>query len=185
MARIDVLPGKYLGVIFISTPKFERVLDEIRSHGHVDSVEVVSKTTHNGRTTATLVEREQKIQETPMGSLLAEGFLPLRPTRLENGLQKYDLIFEDHSDIADAVDLLSEYGSVTTEAISPDFQHTTTPSTVEWQEFLTTITPAQLEIFRTAFERGTSRFPARSPWKRSARRSGSRRQRRLISSTRS
>jgi predicted DNA binding protein len=151
--------GKYLGVIFLSTSEFEAVFDEIRSHGDVDSVEVVSKTTQNGRTNATLIERERDIEETPMGSLLEEGFLPLRPTRLENGTQTYDLIFEDHGDIADAVDLLSSYGTVTTEAISPDFEHKTTPSTVEWQGLLNTITPAQLEIFRTAYEAGYFEIP--------------------------
>jgi len=152
---------QYLGIIFLSTSEFETVVEKIRLDEDVDSVEVISKTTQNGRTTATLLEREREMQRTPMGSLLREGFLPLRPSRLENGVQKYDLIFENRSEIRDAIDLLSEYGTTTIESISRGVTHTTNPSVAEWQELLNSVTPAQYDIFRTAIEEGYFDIPRR------------------------
>jgi predicted DNA binding protein len=148
--------GSYVGIASLSTPadEFDAVVDVIRNHETVTSVDVTRRTTANGRTTATLVEREAPSDETPLAALLSAGFLPLRPTRLEHGKQTYDLLFEAHDDIAAAVDLLGEFGSVTTEHISQDFQHGTVPSAVAWQSFLDSVTPAQRELFRTALEEG-------------------------------
>ncbi|MDG5776765.1 helix-turn-helix domain-containing protein [Haloarculaceae archaeon H-GB2-1] len=138
----------------MAADEFDGVVDVIRSHETVTSVDVTQVSSANGRTTATLVVREAPSDETPLGALLSAGFLPLRPTLLEHGKLTYDLLFEAHEDIAAAVGLLGEFGSVTTEHSTQDFQHGTVPSTVAWQSFRNSITPAQREPFRTALAEG-------------------------------
>jgi len=149
----------YVGVLVLYTSEFDAVIEVIRSHEQVRSIDVVERTTEEGRTAATVIEHERGLEETPMRRLLERDYLPLRPTRLENGRQFYDVLFESHENVATVVDSLSEFGSVTTEHISQEFHHDIPPSAVEWQEFLGSITPAQRELYRTAIEKGYFEIP--------------------------
>jgi predicted DNA binding protein len=153
--------AKYFGVMFLWTSEFDEVVETIRTHRNTNSVDIVSRMDRDDLTGATLLIRQPEIQQTPMRTLLQKGFLPLRPTRLKNGVQKYDLLFEKHENIAEAVNLLSEYGPVTTEVISQKFNKETTPSNVEWQELIGSITPDQCDLFVTAVEEGYFEIPRR------------------------
>lgn len=152
---------RYIGIIVLEADDFDAALEVIETHRTIDSINVVERyePNHHERTTATLFLRGRLTEFTPLQTLLYEGFLPLGPTRLENGRECFDLLVDDREELSKAIDLLDEFGNVTLERISEDFRHEIVPSTAEWQELLSTIPPRQRELLNRAAQQGYFEIP--------------------------
>jgi predicted DNA binding protein len=88
-----------------------------------------------------------------------EGFLPIGPTSLKNGRECFDLLLHDRDELSKAVELLSEFGSVSVERITEDFRREVVPSRAEWQELLASIPPRQRELLNLALDQGYFEIP--------------------------
>jgi predicted DNA binding protein len=115
---------QYIGLMTLETDDFEGTREAIESHRDVESIEVIETYTldHSSRTNATLFIRGSLSQFSPLQTLMYEGFLPIGPTKLENGRECFDLLLQDRDELADVTDILREFGSVQIERISQDRQ---------------------------------------------------------------
>ena len=152
--------NRYIGIFAIEARDCEAVLDVIRAHKSVDTVDLVEQyETHEGRCAATVLLRGRLTEVTPLQALMYEGYLPLGPTELVNGRECFDLLLENRNELTNAVDLLSEFGDLTVERITEDFSREIMPSRADWQELLSSIPPRQREFLNTAVERGYFEIP--------------------------
>lgn len=145
----------------LETNEFDTVLDIIRTHEDTDTVDVIERYDAGspGRTAATLLLRGSLSEFTPLQTLLYEGFLPLGPTRLEEGRECFDLLLENRDELSTATTLLDEFGTVTVERLSQDYSRQIVPSEAEWQELLNSIPSRQRELLNIAFELGYFEIP--------------------------
>lgn len=151
---------RYVGMLALETSEYEPALDIIRSHRMVDSVDVVEQyETSEGRYAATILLRGRLTELTPLQALMYEGYLPIGPTKLEDGCEYFNLLLGDRSELSNAIELLSEFGSVSVERITQDIQREITPSRAEWQELLSSIPTRQREFLNTAVEMGYFEIP--------------------------
>lgn len=152
---------RYIGIMALETNAFEDVRGVIEGHRTVETVQVIERydSDGQGRTAATLLLRGNVTEFTPLQTLLYEGFLPLGPTKLEDGRECFDLLLEDREELSKATTLMQEFGVVTVERISQDFRREIVPSAAEWQELLASIPPRQRELLNTAVERGYFEIP--------------------------
>lgn len=151
----------YTGMMALETNEFDTVLDIIRTHEDTDTVDVIERYDAGspGRTAATLLLRGSLSEFTPLQTLLYEGFLPLGPTRLEEGRECFDLLLENRDELSTATTLLDEFGTVTVERLSQDYSRQIVPSEAEWQELLNSIPSRQRELLNIAFELGYFEIP--------------------------
>jgi predicted DNA binding protein len=152
---------QYIGIITLNAAALDEVLSVIEGHRTTTSVKVIERYTndHQGRTSATLFIRGELTEFTPLQTLLYEGFLPLRPTELEDGCECFDLLLNNRDELAEAVTMLENFGDVTVERISSDFRREVTPSAAEWQELLSSIPPRQRELLNVAIDSGYFEIP--------------------------
>lgn len=152
---------RYIGIVALDADDLDASLDVIEAHGATDDVDVLERydLPHSGRESATLFVRGSLTEFTPLQTLLYEGFLPVGPTRLEDGRECFDLVLNDRDELSKATEVLSEFGPVSVERISRDFSRQITPSTAEWQELLGSIPPRQRELITLALEEGYFDIP--------------------------
>lgn len=152
---------RYIGMVALETSQFDAILDIIREHDATETVEVIERyeAGQQGRTSATLLLRGSLSEFTPMQTLLYEGFLPLGPTRLEDGKECFDLLLEDRDELSKATTLLGEFGDVTVRRLSQNYSRRIVPSQAEWQELVNAIPPRQRELLNTAYELGYFEIP--------------------------
>lgn len=152
---------RYIGMVALETSQFDAILDIIRAHGATETVDVIERydAGQQGRTSATLLLRGSLSEFTPMQTLLYEGFLPLGPTRLEDGNECFDLLLEDREELSKATTLLGEFGDVTVRRLSQDYSRRIVPSEAEWQELVNAIPPRQRELLNTAYDLGYFEIP--------------------------
>lgn len=151
---------RYIGMLALETSDYEATLDVIRSHGMIETVDVVERfETPEGRYAATVLLRGRLTELTPLQALMYEGYLPIGPTKLEDGCEFFDLLLNDRDELSTAIELLSEFGSVSVERITRDFRREVMPSRAEWQELLSSIPPRQREFLNTAVEMGYFEIP--------------------------
>lgn len=152
---------RYIGMVALETSQFDAILDIIRAHGATETVDVIERydAGQQGRTSATLLLRGSLSEFTPMQTLLYEGFLPLGPTRLEDGKECFDLLLEDREELSKATTLLGEFGDVTVRRLSQDYSRRIVPSEAEWQELVNAIPPRQRELLNTAYDLGYFEIP--------------------------
>lgn len=152
--------NRYIGMFAVEARDCEAVLDVIRAHDTVETVDLVERyETHEDRCAATVILRGRLTEVTPLQSLMYEGYLPLGPTELIDGRECFDLLLNDRSELAKAIDLLSEFGNVAVERIAQDFRREIMPSRADWQELLSSIPPRQREFLNIAAERGYFEIP--------------------------
>jgi predicted DNA binding protein len=150
---------RYLGIVRIDVANrdFDAVIETIREHKNTEALEVIRSNAieYQDRRTVTLLVRGNYWEYTPLQILLYEGYLPFGAFgELENGQMVYDLLIEDRDSIQDAVELLREFGSVSVDKISQDFQSHVVPSVTEWQHLLHSFSVRQQEIIQRAIEMG-------------------------------
>ena len=152
---------EYLGLFSIESAHLEEALSVIRDHRRTSAVDVLERYSpaSGDRSAATLFIRSELGEFTPLQSLLYEGFLPVGPTVLEDGRERFTLLVSDREELTDAVALLDEFGDVTLERVSEEFTHEITPSTAGWQELLSSFPPRRLEVLNTAVEGGYYEIP--------------------------
>lgn len=150
---------RYLGIVRLSVaePDIEQVVQTIREHKTTESLEVIESAGKNGgdRRTLTLLVRGTYTEYTPMQILLYEGYLPFGAFgELQEGDLVFDLLVEDRESIPSAVEILREFGPVSVDRISKDFQGQVVPSATEWQSLLNSFSERQRKIVHTAIEMG-------------------------------
>lgn len=152
---------RYIGIMALETSEFDAVLDVIREHEDTETIDVVEQyeSGSRGRTSATLLLRGSLSEFTPLQTLLYEGFLPLGPTRLEDGKECFDLLLEDREELSNATTLLGEFGDVTVRRLSQNYRRRIVPSEAEWQELLNSIPQRQRELLNIAYDRGYFEIP--------------------------
>lgn len=152
---------RYIGIVALETNEFDAVLEIIEAHEDTDTVDVIEHydAEAQGRTSATLLLRGSLSEFTPLQTLLYEGFLPLGPTRLEEGKECFDLLLEDHESLSEATTLLGEFGETTVKRLSQDYSRRVIPSEAEWQELLDSIPRRQRELLNIAYERDYFEIP--------------------------
>lgn len=152
---------QYIGIMAIECDELETVIEIIKNHQMVDSLDVVEQYALNqrDRTVATLFLEGHLTEFTPLQTLMYEGFLPIGPTELQNGRECFDLLLHDRDELSKAVELLSEFGSVSVERITEDFRREVVPSRAEWQELLASIPPRQRELLNLALDQGYFEIP--------------------------
>ncbi|MCT9095577.1 helix-turn-helix domain-containing protein [Haloarchaeobius sp. HME9146] len=153
---------RYIGIMALETDDFEETVAVIKEYWDAaDEVEVLERYERRDtdRESATLFLRGQLTEFTPLQTLLYEGFLPIGPTKLEDGRECFDLLLNDRKELSQATELLSEFGPVSVERISQDFSREVTPSAAEWQELLGSIPSRQRELLTLALERGYFDIP--------------------------
>lgn len=151
----------YIGLMSLETDDLDSTVEIIEMHKDIDEIEIVETydSTDSSRTAATLFLRGQLSQFSPLQTLMYEGFLPLGPTKLEDGYECFDLLLESRDELSDATEILSEFGSVHIERISSDFRREITPSAAEWQELLESIPQRQRELLNLALAEGYFDIP--------------------------
>jgi len=154
---------RYIGLVSLKTDDLEATCDIIRSHRDIDTVDILERYERNDRSriSATLFVRGNLSQFSPLQTLMYEGFLPIGPTKLENGCECFDLLLEDRDELSDAIEILREFGEVHIERISQEFRREITPSAAEWQELLSSIPDRQRELLNLALEEGYFDIPRR------------------------
>lgn len=152
---------RYIGIMAVEADDLDAVVDVVENHTMIDSVEVLERyeSDSSGRVAATLFLEGNLTEFTPLQTLMYEGFLPIGPTELEHGRECFDLLLNDRDELSKAVDLLSEFGNVSVNRISPDFRREIVPSHAAWQELLSSIPPRQRDILNAAVERGYFEIP--------------------------
>lgn len=152
---------RYIGLLSLETDDFEATRETIENHQDVDTVDVLEKyrLENASRIMATLFIRGNLSQFSPLQTLMYEGFLPLGPTKLEEGSECFDLLLENRGELSNITTLLSEFGNVHIERISQEFRREITPSSAEWQELLSSISSRQRELLTLALKRGYFDIP--------------------------
>ncbi len=152
---------RYIGLMSLETDDLEATCDVIEDHSDIDSIEVLETYDAAGRdrTAATLFLRGQLSQFSPLQTLMYEGFLPLGPTKLEDGQECFDLLLEDRDELSVATELLNEFGDVHIERISREFRREITPSSAEWQELLSSFPERRRQLLDLAIEEGYYDIP--------------------------
>ena len=151
---------RYIGMLALETNEYEESLNVIRSHKMVDSIDVVERyDTSEGRSAATILLRGRLTELTPFQALMYEGYLPIGPTKLKNGCEYFNLLLGDREELAKAIELLFDFGTVSVERITRDFRREIMPSRAEWQELFASIPPRQREFLNTAVEKGYFEIP--------------------------
>ncbi|WP_458188423.1 helix-turn-helix domain-containing protein [Haladaptatus sp. NG-WS-4] len=152
---------RYIGIVALETNELDASLAVIEDHRSTDEVDVLERfeLEHADRESATLFIRGSLTEFTPLQTLLYEGFLPIGPTKLEDGRECFDLLLNDREELSKATEVLSEFGPVVVERISNDFSRRVTPSAAEWQELLGTVPPRQRELISLALEEGYFDIP--------------------------
>lgn len=152
---------RYIGLMSLKTDDLEATCDVIRAHRDIDTVDVLEtyERKDSSRTAATLFLRGNLSQFSPLQTLMYEGFLPIGPTKLENGCECFDLLVEDRDELSAAIEMLREFGDVHIERISQEFRREITPSSAEWQELLSSIPNRQRELLNLALEEGYFDIP--------------------------
>lgn len=152
---------RYIGIVALEADDLDASLAVIEDHHAVDEVDVLERyeLEHADRESTTLFVRGSLTEFTPLQTLLYEGFLPLGPTKLEDGRECFDLLLNDRQELSKATEVLSEFGPVAVERISTDFSRKVTPSAAEWQELLGSIPPRQRELITLALEEGYFDIP--------------------------
>ncbi|WP_265110704.1 helix-turn-helix domain-containing protein [Halosolutus halophilus] len=152
---------RYIGLVALEADDLDAALEVIEGHDDVSEVQVIERFDADsaGRTASTIFVRGQLSQFTPLQTLMYEGFLPLGSTKLENGRECFDLLLEGREELADATDLLRDFGAVSVKRVTREFRREVTPSAAEWQEVLGTIPERRREILRLAVKRGYFKVP--------------------------
>lgn len=152
---------RYIGLITLKAVNMAGAIETISEHSTIEQVEMLEhyELDPMPEESATLLIRGQLTEYTPLQLLMYEGFLPLGPTKIENGRECFDLILANRDELSEATDLLSEFGPVTVERISQEFNRKVTPSTAEWQELLSSISPRQRETLSLALKEGYFEIP--------------------------
>lgn len=152
---------RYIGLITLKAVNMAGVIETISEHSTIEQVELLEhyELDPMQEESATLLIRGQLTEYTPLQLLMYEGFLPLGPTKIENGRECFDLILANRDELSEAKDLLSEFGPVKVERISQEFNRKVTPSTAEWQELLSSISPRQRETLSLALKEGYFEIP--------------------------
>lgn len=152
---------RYIGIMALETDDMDASLAVIEDHRATDEVDVLERyeREHADRESATLFVRGSLTEFTPLQTLLYEGFLPIGPTKLEDGRECFDLLLNDREELSKATEVLSEFGPVAVERISNEFNRQVTPSTAEWQELLGSIPPRQRELLTLALQEGYFDIP--------------------------
>ncbi|MFC6812517.1 helix-turn-helix domain-containing protein [Natrialbaceae archaeon GCM10025810] len=145
----------------LETDDFGATREVIENHPDIETVDVVETydSASGSRTVATLFLRGTLSQFSPLQTLMYEGFLPLGPTKLEDGCECFDLLLESRDELADATAILGEFGNVHIERISREFRREITPSAAEWQELLASIPKRQRELLNLALDAGYFDIP--------------------------
>ncbi|MHB9287134.1 helix-turn-helix domain-containing protein [Halobacteriales archaeon Cl-PHB] len=152
---------RYIGLMSLETDDLEATCDVIRNHRDIESVDVLEtyESADPSRTAATLFLQGQLSQFSPLQTLMYEGFLPLGPTKLEDGQECFDLLLEDREELSVATELLEEFGDVHIERISQEFRREITPSSAEWQELLSSFPERRRQLLDLAIEEGYYDIP--------------------------
>lgn len=154
---------RYVGIMAVecNADEVDRILDIIESHRMIDEVEVVEEfaADERNRSSLTLFLKGQLTEFTPLQTLLYEGFLPIGPTKLENGRECFDLLLHDREELSKAIELLEEFSSVTVDRISEEFSREVVPSRTGWQSLLASIPPRRRELLNLALEEGYFEIP--------------------------
>lgn len=152
---------EYIGLFSLESSQLAEAVSVIRNHRRTSRVDVIERYTPESgvRSAATLFIRSELGEFTPLQSLLYEGFLPVGPTVLEEGRERFTLLVSDRDALSDAVALLEEFGDATLERISEEFSREITPSAAGWQELLSSVPPRRLEVLNTAVEGGYYEIP--------------------------
>ena len=152
---------RYIGIVALEADDLDASLAVIKNHQATDDVDVLERyeLDHADRESATLFVRGSLTEFTPLQTLLYEGFLPIGPTKLEDGRECFDLLLNDRDELSKATEVLSEFGPVSVERISRDFSRKITPSAAEWQELLGSVPPRQRELITLALEEGYFDIP--------------------------
>ena len=152
---------EYIGLFSLESSQLSEAVSVIRNHRRTSGVDVIERYTPGTgeRSVATLFIRSELGEFTPLQSLLYEGFLPVGPTVLEEGRERFTLLVSDREALANAVELLEEFGDVTLERVSEEFSREVTPSAAGWQELLGSVPPRRLEVLNTAVEGGYYEIP--------------------------
>lgn len=154
---------RYVGIMAVECDADDTdvVLDIIESHRMIDDVEVVEEfdADERERTSMTLFLEGQLTEFTPLQTLLYEGFLPIGPTKLENGRECFDLLLHDRDELSNAIELLGEFGSVSVDRISEEFRREVVPSRAGWQALLASFPPRRRELLNLALDEGYFEIP--------------------------
>ncbi|QZP39572.1 helix-turn-helix domain-containing protein [Halobaculum magnesiiphilum] len=154
---------RYVGIMAVecNADEVDTVLDVIGSHRFIDELEVVEEFEADGRDriSMTLFLEGGLTEFTPLQTLLYEGFLPIGPTKLENGRECFDLLLHDRDELSKAIELLEEFGNVTLDRISEEFRREVVPSRAGWQALLASIPPRRREVLNLALEEGYFEIP--------------------------
>lgn len=151
---------RYIGLLAVETDRFDSVVDIIRDHPTIVSVEAVERSQReDGWTSGTLFIRGRPQEATPLQRILAEGFLPLRSASLENGRECFDLLLSDREELARATAILEEFGPVDLQRVSTGFRREIVPSRTEWQAILLTMPSRRREILNAAIDNGYYEIP--------------------------
>lgn len=155
----------YIGIMAIECDQkdIESVVTIIEDHRMVDSIKILEEynVDKRGQVSVTLFLEGQLTEFTPLQTLMYEGFLPIGPTKLENGRECFDLLLHDREELSKAVELLEEFGNVSVNRISENFRREVVPSRAEWQELLASIPPRRREVLNLAIEQGYFEIPRR------------------------
>jgi predicted DNA binding protein len=155
---------RYLGIIKldVAAEDYESTLKTIRGHENTQSMDVIksNETNHGRRKSVDLLIKGSYLEYTPLQILIYEGYLPNGAFgELQNGKMGFDLLVEDRESISDTVSLLREFGTVTVERITQDFDTVIVPSITEWQSLFESIPTRQRELLNTAMEQGYYEMP--------------------------
>lgn len=152
---------RYIGIVALEADDVDAALDVVRDHPGTETIEILERyeVDHSGRESVTFFIRASLSEFTPLQTLLYEGFLPIGPTKLEDGRECFDLLLNDRDELSKATEVLSEFGAVSVERISNDFSRQVTPSAAEWQELLGAIPARQRELITLALEEGYFEIP--------------------------
>lgn len=152
---------EYVGLVAIETGEVDPTLESITAHSSIESVDIVEQYGLPGgdETVVTLYLRARLDEYTPLQTLMYEGFLPIGPTVLEGGRERFDLLLSDRDELSRAVAVLESFGPVTLERVSSSFSRQVLPSVAGWQELLASFPPRQRRVVQTAFDRGYYEIP--------------------------
>lgn len=152
---------EYLGLFSLEAAELDAAITVVRDHRRTSTVEVIERYSpaRGDRSTATLFIRSELGEFTPLQTLLYEGFLPVGPTVLEQGRQRFTLLVSDRDELSHAVAVLEEFGDVTLERVSEEFNREITPSTAGWQELLSSFPSRRLAVLNIAVEGGYYEIP--------------------------
>ncbi|RLM53806.1 helix-turn-helix domain-containing protein [Halobellus sp. Atlit-31R] len=154
---------RYIGIMAVECDgdDVDEVLDIVEGHRMIESVDVLEQfdVDTRGRTSLTLFLEGQLTEFTPLQTLLYEGFLPIGPTKLDQGRECFDLLLHDREELTKAVELLEVFGHVSVDRISNEFSREVVPSRAGWQSLLASIPPRRRELLNLALDQGYFEIP--------------------------